>query len=188
MKISVEGILGSARRINQEREQGGEGLRKSGGQEKADSVSINNRINNRLDSIDREFQQIQSSLTKNQIIRVGLDQLMSEINSGGKNQAQVLNSVTFEGEQVLRNFVGEQVTPETIDSSMQKNAAMINSDIDSMKRLYVELENIVASNLVGEDKLQNIVNNMGGLFERVQSENIETISSLKPDSVMRLIR
>ncbi len=188
MKISVEGILGSARRINQEREQGGEALNRKRAGAKADSVSISTRLNTRLDSLDREFQRVQSSLTKNQIIRDGLNQLMSGQGAGGKDTAAILDSVTFEGNQVLREFVGEQVTPETLNAGSEQIGTMINNDIESMKRLYVEMENIVASNLVGQEKLESIVNNMDGLFEQVRSDTIETISRLKPDSVMRLLK
>ena len=72
MKVSIDNILGTARKINNQRQLEEENLGKRKKEVKSDSVSISTKVNSRLDGIEREFREIQSSLTRNQIVRDGL--------------------------------------------------------------------------------------------------------------------
>ena len=67
MKVSIDSILGSARRINSQRQLEEERFNKQKKEVKSDTLSLSSKVNTRLDSIEREFRDIQSSLTKNQI-------------------------------------------------------------------------------------------------------------------------
>jgi hypothetical protein len=64
MKISIDGILGTAQKINKQKEQEDNNLEKQKSGVKVDSVTIGGRINNRLDAIETEFREVQSSLTE----------------------------------------------------------------------------------------------------------------------------
>jgi len=188
MKVSVDAILGSAVKINNQRQVDGETPDKRKKEVRSDSVSLSNRIDTRLDGIDREFREIQSSLTRNQIIRDGLEQLGADYGKGGQNQQQIMDTVTFEGNRVLRSFVGESVTEEVLNVRNAKITEMISSDVDKLKRLQVELDNIMASNLAVTDKTENIVSGIDRAFAEVGPAGIESVSRIRPDAVMRLIK
>ena len=188
MKVSIDGILGTARKINNQKEleDGNQNRKKT--DVKMDSVSIGTRINTRLDAMETEFREIQSSLTKNQIIRDGLDQLWADFRKGGQEQRNILNTVTFEGNPVLRGYVGETINEQTLTEKRETNTGMINEDIGRIKKLQVELDNITASDLAGRDRLQGIMSNVESVFGRSEIRNIDSISNLRPDAVMRLIK
>lgn len=188
MKVSIDGILGSARRINSQRQLNEEGQNKKKSEIRGDSLSISTRINSRLDSIDKEFRETQSSLTKNQIIRDGIEQLQNDYGRGGANMQAILDKVTFEGKNILRSYVGETITGDLLKGKMGQVSGLINSDIEKLKRLQVELDNITASNLAGTDKTQTIMSRMEKYFSGAESANIENISRVQADAVMRLIK
>ena len=104
MKISIDGILGTATKDQQPEGAGGKQSNKKKSDVKTDSVSIGSRINTRLDAMETEFRDVQSSLTRNQIIRDGIEQLRADFQKGGQEQQNILNSVTFEGKKVLARF------------------------------------------------------------------------------------
>lgn len=188
MKISIDGILGTAQKINSQKELEANNPNKKKSDIKTDSVSIGNRINTRLDAMETEFREIQSSLTRNQIIRDGIDQLKTDLQKGAPQQQNILNNVTFEGNRVLRGFVGESVTEQQLASKLDTNGKLINEDVNRLKKLQVELDNITASDLVGQDRLNSIMANINSIFPRSGVANIDTISTLRPDAVMRLIK
>ena len=148
MKISIDSILGSARKINNQKEHEEKNLDTKKSDAKTDSVSIGNRLTVRLDAIESEFREIQSSLTRNQIIRDGIEQLRNDLQNNGKNQQNILKSVTFEGKEVLRAFIGDPVTGLNLTAQQEKNSGLINDEINRLKKLQVELDNIMASDLV----------------------------------------
>jgi hypothetical protein len=188
MKISAEGILGSAKRINRERQIDDEsaGGKRQGG--RVDTVEIENRVSSRLDGIQRELRELQSSLTKNQAIRDGLGRLTDELARGGESVASVLDEVRFEGRRVLRDFTGDALTPEIIRAKTEHNSRIISEDVVRLTKLQVELENILASRLVGDDRVTSIVQNFEGALAKANAEALRTISNLRPDAVMRLVR
>ena len=67
MKITADGILGSAQKINNKRqaEEGNKGAKKD---IKTDSIILGKAINSRIETLEKEIKDIQTSLTKNQII------------------------------------------------------------------------------------------------------------------------
>ncbi|MBN2158310.1 MAG: hypothetical protein JW807_02865 [Spirochaetes bacterium] len=188
MKVSIEGILGTARKINNQKEQEESNLSRKKGDVKADSVSIGSRINSRLDTMETEFREVQSSLTRNQIIRDGIEQLRTDLMKGGAAQQQILDGVTFEGATVLRAFVGDEISDSTITAKIEENTRLINSDITHLKKLQVELDNITASDLAGQDRAVKINSNIDSIFASSDMKNIEAISTIRPDAVMRLIK
>lgn len=188
MKISIDGILGTAKKINSQRELEENNSNKKKSEIKTDSISIGTRINTRLDAMEAEFRDVQSSLTRNQIIRDGIEQLRADFQKGGQERQNILNSVTFEGKKVLAGFDNEAINGKLLDANQENTARLINGDVTRLKKLQVEVDNIMASNLVGQDRLQNIMSNIDSIFPRSGMTNIESISSLRPDTVMRLIK
>jgi hypothetical protein len=188
MKISIDGILGTAQKINSQKELEENNQNKKKSDVKVDSVSIGSRINTRLDAMETEFREIQSSLTKNQIIRDGIEQLWADFRKGGQEQQNILKNVAFEGAPVLSGFMGTAINEQTLTEKLEKNGTMINDDIGRIKKLQVELDNITASDLVGRDRLAGIMSNVDSIFGRSEIKNIDTISNLRPDAVMRLIK
>ncbi len=188
MKVSIDGILGTAQKINSQKELEENNPNKKRSDVKTDSVSIGSRINTRLDAMETELREVQSSLTRNQIVRDGIDQLKADLLKGAPEQQNILNNVTFEGNRVLRGFVGEAITEQQLAAMMDTNGKLINDDVTRLKKLQVELDNITASDLVGQDRLKNIVSNIDSIFTRSGVTNIESISTLRPDAVMRLIK
>ena len=188
MKVSIDAILGSAQRINNQRQVEEDTLDKRKKEVKGDSVSLTSKIDTRLDSIDREFREIQSSLTKNQIIRDGIDQLKNDYGRGGQNMQQIMDNVTFEGNRVLRSFVGDGVTEDVLNNRGTRINEMITSDVDRLKKLQVELDNIMASNLASTERAENIMTNVDRAFTEAGPTGVANISSVRPDAVMRLIK
>jgi len=188
MKVSIDGILGTAKKINSQRELEENNSNRKKSEIKTDSISIGSRINTRLDAMEAEFKDVQSSLTRNQIIRDGIEQLRADYRKGGQESRTIINNVTFDGKKVLTDFDAEAITSELIEARLENTARRINDDVTRLKRLQVELDNIMASNLVGQDRLQNIMTDIDSIFSRSGMMNIESISSLRPDTVMRLIK
>jgi hypothetical protein len=188
MKVSIDGILGTARKINSQKELEENNTNKKKSEVKMDSVSIGGRINTRLDAMETEFKEIQSSLTRNQIVRDGIDQLRTDLQKGAPEHKNILNNVTFEGQKVLHGFIGETVTEPILNTKQEQISGLINDNINHLKRLQVELDNIMASDLAGQDRMKNIMSNVESVFTRSGAASLENISSLRPDAVMRLIK
>lgn len=188
MKVSIDGILGTAKKINSQRELEENNSNKKKSEIRTDSISIGSRINTRLDAMEAEFRDVQSSLTRNQIIREGIEQLRTDLQKGGQERQNIINSVMFEGKKVLAGFETEAVTDRLLDAKQENTARLINDDVTRLKKLQVELDNIMASDLVGQERLQNIMTNIDSIFPRAGMANIENISTLRPDTVMRLIK
>ena len=188
MKVSIDSILGSARRINSQRQLEEERFNKQKKEVKSDTLSLSSKVNTRLDSIEREFRDIQSSLTKNQIIRNGIEELNNDYRRGGENQQSIMDAVTFEGNKVLRSYVGETITQETLDTRGNAIYESINNDVNRLKRLQVELDNIMASNLAGNEKVENVMVSVDRAFNEAGAASADKISQVRPDAVMRLIK
>ncbi len=188
MKVTIDGILGTARKINSQKELDEKNFNRKQGDIKTDSVSIGSRVNTRLDSIETEFREIQTSLTKNQIIRDGIERLREDLGRGAPEQKKILDGATYEGRELLRGFVGGPVSGLLLDGKTEENTSLIQKDITRLKRLQVELDNIMASDLAGQDRLSKIMSNIDSVFTGSNMANIENLSTLRPDAVMRLIK
>lgn len=188
MKISVDGILGSARNINKQRQAAEEnnGSRKK--EVRSDSVSITSKVNTRLDSIDTEIRDIQSSLTRNQMLKDGIEELQRDLSQGGTGRERILSDVRFEGKPVLKDFLGELYGPDPLEAKQKEIVTALGNDVNRLKKLQVELDNITASNLAGNDRVEGTMKRIESLFSTMEAKNIEGISSLNADSVKRLIQ
>ena len=91
MKVSVDGIISTARRMKGQNQIEDEPLKKRKDQVSSDSIEIKKRINSRLISIQKELNAIQSKLTKDQIIREGINQLVEDMIDGEEKQESILN-------------------------------------------------------------------------------------------------
>ena len=188
MKVSVNEILGSARRINSQRDFEEESRENKKQEVKSDTITISSRINSRLDKIETELRDIQSSLTKNQIIRNGIGELKADFVKGGINQDKILDEFTFEGKTILRAFMGESITSNVLETRFERINELINRDITGLKKLQVEVDNIMASNLTGPEKAMSIMSNIDSVFSEIDTQNLDSISRLSADSVRKLIK
>jgi len=184
MKITADGILGSAQKINNKRqtEEGNKGSKKD---IKTDSLTLGKAINSRIETIEREVKDIQTSLTKNQIIREGIDSIIK--NNTPENINQTLTASAFEGKQILREYIGTDTNPSVLQMKKKDIENQINIDINSLTKVQVEVDNIVASNLAGDKKAENLMANVNDIFKNVPA-NLDTISNLDADKVMKLVR
>jgi hypothetical protein len=187
MKISIDGILGSAGRLKNQIKLEDD---TSGGKKKniGDTVEIRNRIDVRLDQIQRELKDIQSSITKNQTIKEGINRLSEDMKSGSQNTAQILGEVMYEKKAVLRDFTGENINRTVLDSKMERVDKMIMEDVSKLTRLSVEVENIMASNITGPERADDLLKNVESNLSKVDMKSIAKMSRLNADAVMRLIR
>jgi hypothetical protein len=188
MKVSIDGILGSAQKINSQLQLDEDNLAKKKKEVRSDSVNIGSRVNSRLDTIESELRDIQTSLTKNQIIRNGIDQLVSDGESGGSRREQILSDVRFNGNDVLREFIADYTDLERLDEKSLQVNDNIAGDTSRLKRLQVEVDNIMASNLAGPDRADSLMKDISGVLSDLNAVNPASISQLNPDSVMKLIK
>ena len=187
MKISIDNILGSARKIKGQAQLDDDSSKRKK-ELKIDSVSINNKIASKIDKIDSEIKEIQVSITKNQIINNGIIQLLKDPNDNNGNQQDVLENVLFQGKKVLSNFVGPEISGDILKNKKSEIEDLISKDVSSLKKLEIELDNIMALNLGKNEKLENVMANIDNLFAEELGEKVNNISRLRPDSVMRLLK
>lgn len=189
MKVSIDGLLGSAKNIKNQRQVEEESPeRRQRGDVKVDSVKIENRVDTRLDSIQKELREIQTSLTRNQIIREGMGRLADDLGKGGQNISLIMDEVTFEGSRVLYDYTGDSVTPSILRAKEERIDTMITDDVNRLTRLQIEVENIMASSMASVDKVSTVMKNVESAFSRTTAGNLNSISNLRPDAVMRLIK
>jgi hypothetical protein len=188
MKISIENILGSARRVSGQRQGEESGQDKGRREVRTDSVDIQSRIDTRITTIQTELRDIQSSLTRNQIVSDGLRQLGDDISRGGQNTGRILDEVRFEGQTVLRAFAGDRVSPESVKTGRERVTRLLNDDINSLRKLQVEAENMLAAGATGTGAIDDIMGNIEGALSRTDAGSLDGISSLNADTVRRLVR
>ena len=185
MKITADSILGSAQKISNKRKIEDGEIKKDKSGLKTDSLNISKAVSSRLETIEREIRDIQTSLTKNQIISDGINSIQK--NNSPENIDAVLNNTTFEGRKILKEYLGADTGNAALETKKGEIKNLINSDINSLTRVQVEVDNIAASNLAGGRKVENLVANVDDIFKNTPS-NLETISSLDADKVMKLVR
>ena len=185
MKITADGILGSAQKINNKKKTDETELKQDTKSTKTDSVNLSRVINSRIEALGKEVKDIQTSLTKNQIIREGIDQLLTAPSSGAAEN--ILNETTFNNSKILKEFVGTTFTPQEIETKKTEVKALISSDVNALTKIQVEMDNIIASDLTGNKKVENL---MAGVNETLKKTpaGLENISNLDAEKVAKLIR
>ncbi len=186
MKVSVDGIISTARRMKGQNQIEDEPFKKRKDQIGSDSVEITKRINSRLLSIQKELNTIQSKLTKDQIIKEGINQIAEDMINGGEKQDSILNELKFGDERVLADFIGKEINEETLNISFNRINKLIEEDTSSLKKLQIEVENILASNLAGEG-VQEIIKDIETIISETDTDSLRNISDLNPKMVMNLI-
>ena len=185
MKVSIDGILGSAQKLNNQRTQDDQSKSSKKGAEKTDSIDITKRIDRRLDNIETDFKASQTSLTKNQTIKEGLQQMLQNADNEPKMK-EIYDKTTFEGKAALKEAVKEPLNIDNLKDATNLIDRQINTDITQIKKLQVELDNIQAANLVDAKKVEDAMKNVDEIFGEIN--NISSISTLRPDAVMKLIK
>lgn len=187
MKVSIDSILGSARRLNTQKNPGEDASDRKKTAIVGDSVSISSKIATRLDSIQRELKDVQSSLTRNQIIDNGIQQLRDDLSRGSQNAARIFEDVRFENKRILHDYVGESVTGEILNAKQDRLNSLVSGDIATLRRLQIESENILASDLAQPAAVDSILGNINSVFSDRNLKSVERSSHLNADAVMRLI-
>jgi hypothetical protein len=188
MKVSIDGILGSAKRITSERQiDGEESGQKKRGELRSDSVEIGNRVNSRLDSIQLELKDLQSALTKSQVLRNGIELLEKDMANGERSARGILNSVTYEGKTILKDFLDEEPTQAFLQLKREQVQTNIREEVSKITRLQIEVENIVASNLADGSRADDALRSVSSALDKTGGE-VRAHSNLNADVVMRLIR
>ncbi len=188
MKISVDGLLGSARKINSQRQSDEKAPGKKSAEIKSDSVSIGSRVNTRIDRIENELRDIQSSLTMNQIRRDSLLQLQDDIASDGKNSQTIIDEARFNGQPLLQDLSIKDLDPAKIETKSAGVNELLSEDVNRLKRLQIEVDNIMASNLAGNDRVESLIEKMEENFPQLEGNDLTGITNLNADTVMKLIR
>jgi len=185
MKITADGILGSAQNINNKKKSDEKELKQDSVNTKNDSINIKNVINSRIEAIEKEVREIQTSLTKNQIISRGLDRLMAASNPNTLNA--IMNETLFNNSKVLKDFVGTNLTAEEFSLKKSEVDALLSKNLISLTKIQVEMDNIAASNVTGNNKIETL---MTGINDTLKTTGIglENISNLNAEKVMGLIK
>lgn len=186
MKISIESIIGSAKKIQEQRPRQ-KGEREDGAQVRADSVSIEHRIDKRLSDIHVELRDIQHSLTKNQIVEDGLVRLREDLGRGGENLSRILDETRFEGNRVLASFVGEQPDARSVEAGLDRVQLMVRADVSRLRRLQVEAENIVAAGRSSEAEASTLVGSIAHAIHAA-GQKASAAFSIDSETVRRLVR
>jgi hypothetical protein len=185
MKITADGILGSAQNLNNKKKSDEKDIKQDSVNLKNDSINIKNVINSRIEAIEKEVKDIQTSLTKNQIISRGIDRLISASNQDTLNS--IMNETLFNNNKILKDFVGTGLSAG--DFKLKKNEidTLISNNLTSLTKIQVEMDNIAASNVTGNKKIENL---MVGINDTLKTTpvGIENISNLDAEKVMRLIK
>ncbi len=185
MKVTADGILGSAQKINNKKKTDETEVKQDAKSVKTDSVNLSRVINSRIEALGKEVKDIQTSLTKNQIINEGIDQLLTA--STEEDTKKILNETTFNESKILKEFVGEAFAPQDIASKKNELKTLISADVSKLTKIQVEMDNFIASDLTGNKKVENL---MAGVSETLKKTpaGLENISNLNTEKVMNLIR
>ncbi len=184
MKVSIDGIIGSAQKLNSQRTHDEQTKSSKKDSNKTDSLDLTKRIDHRLESIENDFKSVQTSLTKNQTIRDGIKQLFTYTEKDANQQSEAVDNVTFEGKPVLKEMVQQPLNDENLKLAVEDIDKKISDDITTIKKLQVELDNIQAADLVDAKKVNEAMESINSVFAELN--NVSSISSLRPDAVLKL--
>jgi hypothetical protein len=186
MKINADGLLGNANKISAKRTSSSEN-EKTTTESRADRADIATKVDVRLDAIQGEMRDLQTTISKNQAIRDGLSQMMESLANGG-DTSTVVNKTIFDNKKVLADYLAENDSSATESQISEHNKIIdsrINDDTTRLKKLMIETENIFASNLGKSDK------SVSGDIEKIMSgfkSQLADISAVNPEKVMRLVK
>ncbi len=185
MKVTVDGILGSAQKINNKKKTDESELKQNTKSIKSDSVEISKVINSRIEALGKEVKEIQISLTKNQILRDGIDKLVNA--SSGSDAEKILNETTFNDKKILKDFIGADYTPQTVETKKNELKTLISNDINALTKIQVEMDNFIASDITGTKKVENLMAGVSDTLKKAPG-GLDHISRLDADKVMRLVK
>ncbi|MDY6970393.1 MAG: hypothetical protein SVR08_17325 [Spirochaetota bacterium] len=187
MKVSIEGILGTATRMESQIQSHEKSEGKKKQEIKADSLDIRAKINTRVVNIQKELKDIQSSLTKSQIIQNGVSQLIENLGVGRKNRETIFNNAQFENQSVLREFIGNNISNENLNLKLQQVGNLIREDVHKLRRLEIEVENILASNIASKE-INSAISSIESALSRTDLASLSNISNLSGNIVMNLLK
>ena len=189
MNVNVDNIIGSAAKINNKRNSE-KSVSKDENSKSIDSVEIGKKVNTRLDSIDSDLKNIQSSLSKNQTIREALNLLLEELSMDGSKADAIVKEAKYADEAVLVDlFKDREINQSNVRSMIEEADKNISSEVAKLTKLQIETENIFASNMAGGDQIDKVIKSTETVFltgGHVSASN--RLSVLNADLVMRLIK
>lgn len=185
MKVTADGLLGSAQKINNRKKNEDALLKQDAGSVKTDSVNLSRVINSRIEALGKEVRDIQTSLTKNQIIHDGIEQLGSARSDGDREA--VLNETMYNNNRILKDFVGNNPSAADLELKKKEVKSLISNDIASLTKIQVEMDNIAASDIAGTKKIENLISGVNETLKKTPS-GFDNISNLDAEKVMKLLR
>lgn len=186
MKVSIDGILNTAIDMKNQKNVQQESLKSDRQKVKTDSIQIRSRLASRLGVIQKELKVLQNSLTRNQTIKEGIDQLIQDHENQGNRADMILEQVRFGKENILIDFLGKDAGYEEILDGNKRIDQLMAKDIRDLKALQIEIENIAASTITDSD-IEKRISDIGLLLSKIDSYTLSDISNLTPDMVVELI-
>jgi hypothetical protein len=189
MKITADNLLGSAQKINSKRNSAIENS-KMGSESRTDRADIAAKVDSRMDSIQNEMKNLQTDLSKNQIMKEGVNRTVDEMGRGG-NVAAIINEVRYNDKKVLLDYLnegGDQLTMQVLSAKKSELDARIARDTKNLTKLQVETENIFASNFAKGEKAGSLLERLNEIINAENTKSLSPYSGINPESVMRLIR
>jgi len=186
MKVSIDAILQSARQlkstINVDEHKSGNKHKITG-----DKINIEHRVMTRLDEIHSQIKDIQTTLSRYQVIDDGIRMLLEDKNKGGINAQNIINSTMYNNRPVLKEFLGDSYDENTIVHKKDQLKNLVADSVTSLQRLEVEFENIVASDLARNVVLKDKIDEINALIPR-NIKNVQHLHNLDAETVKRLIQ
>lgn len=187
--ISIETIIGSAQKINNQKTNFDKNSRKTDSS-KTDTVQISAKVNSRLNGIEVDLRKVQTELTSDQIIKNALIELREESGSKNPSYSEVLKNYNSETRNLISKYIGDvkSLTGDKIEQGLSDVNKQISTNVSELKRIQIETENIFASDMAQSDKAASVVKSVETYFISGNINAMNKISSLNADVVMRLTR
>lgn len=186
MKVSIDAILQSAHQlkstINVDEH-------KSGNKNKvtSDKINIEHRVMARLDEIHNQIKDIQTTLSRYQVIDDGIRMLLDDKKAGGTNAPNIIEATQYNNRPVLKEFLGDSYDENTLTHKQDQLKNLVADSITGLQRLQVEFENIVASDLARNVQLKDKIDEINSLIPR-NIKNTQHLHHLDAETVKRLIQ
>lgn len=186
MKVSIDAILQSA---NQLKSTINVDEHKSGNKNKVtgDKINIEHRVMARLDEIHNQIKDIQTTLTRYQVIDEGIRTLLDDKKAGNTSTQNIINSTLYNNRPVLKEFLGDNYDENSIVHKRDQLKNLVTESISNLQRLEIEFENIVASDLARNVQLKGKIEEINALIPR-NVKNPQHIHYLDAETVKRLIQ
>lgn len=186
MKVSIDAILQSAKQLkntNSVDEQ------KSGNKHKVsgDKVSLEHKVLARLDDLHNQIKDIQTTLSRYQVIDEGIRLIIEDNKNGGNNKQSIINSTLYNNRPVLKEYLGDSSANEYIVHKQEQVKNLITDSISHLNRLQVEFENIMASDVARTAYIKDKVDAIDALIPR-NVKNPSQLHHVHSDSVLRLVQ